>query len=168
MRTVINAPGIDGSSDAHWQTIWERADPRFKRFHPSSWVEPELADWTRALERAVDEADGTVVLVAHSLGCLLVSHCTAYLQSRVAGAFLVSVPDPDSPRFPALGRAFRPISVQKLPFPSLIVASENDPYGTLEYSTRRALGHINEESGLGGWPQGRALFDAFCTSVLLD
>jgi predicted alpha/beta hydrolase family esterase len=60
-----------------------------------------------------------------------------------------------------------------LRFPSLIIASTNDPYGALEATQRRAgdwqsglvvagaLGHINASSGLGDWPQGRALLEAF-------
>jgi len=60
-----------------------------------------------------------------------------------------------------------------LRFASLIIASTNDPYGTLEVTQRQArdwrsglivagaFGHINAASGLGDWPQGRALLDAF-------
>ncbi len=54
-----------------------------------------------------------------------------------------------------------------------IVASSNDPYGTLDHARRRAaqwgagfielgaLGHINGSSGLGDWPDGLNLLAAF-------
>lgn len=59
--------------------------------------------------------------------------------------------------------------MQRLPFESIIVASSNDPYGSIEFSERCAsawggrlvnigeAGHINSSSGLGAWPEGHAL-----------
>jgi predicted alpha/beta hydrolase family esterase len=59
------------------------------------------------------------------------------------------------------------------PFPVLMVASVDDPYGTPTYAAARAaawgaelvqagaLGHINGSSGLGDWPWGRALLSEF-------
>ncbi|WP_419866821.1 RBBP9/YdeN family alpha/beta hydrolase [Altericroceibacterium endophyticum] len=64
-----------------------------------------------------------------------------------------------------------------LRFPSLIVASENDPYATVDYSERRAgqwgsrlialgpLGHINAISNLGGWPEGRDILKSFRAEI---
>jgi predicted alpha/beta hydrolase family esterase len=54
-----------------------------------------------------------------------------------------------------------------LPFPSLVVGSVDDPYATVDFArglaadwgsdfvVAGALGHINADSGLGDWPQGR-------------
>jgi predicted alpha/beta hydrolase family esterase len=54
-----------------------------------------------------------------------------------------------------------------MPFESLVVASTNDPFGSLEAQANLAAawgaelqsigarGHINADSGLGNWPQGR-------------
>jgi predicted alpha/beta hydrolase family esterase len=117
------------------------------------------------------------VLVAHSLACLLVIHWAMQSRLRIAGAFLVSVPDPDGPEFPSAAASFRAIPEDPLPFPSLIVASTDDPYGTLAYVRRRsaqwrtglviagALGHINASSGLADWAQGRGLLEAFCAGL---
>jgi len=177
MRKMITLPGIGGSSDTHWQTAWERADSRFSRFTPMSWDQPDLGDWTSALERAVSACDQPPVLVAHSLACLLVAHAAAELSCKVAGAFLVSVPNPNGPEFPSAAAPFRAVPAKALPFPSLMIASTNDPYGTMEYMRQRSreweaglvaageLGHINASSGLGAWPQGRALLDAFCAGL---
>lgn len=174
MFRFVTLPGIGGSSDDHWQSHWERMDNRFGRFSPSDWEEPELDDWLASLEKAVRASPGPVVLVAHSLACLLVVHAAEKLKSRIAGAFLVAVPDPDSVAFPAEAASFRDVPALELPFPALIVASTDDPFGTTAHARRRAerwgaslviagqLGHINAASGLAQWPAGRALLDSFC------
>lgn len=60
-----------------------------------------------------------------------------------------------------------------LPFLSLVIASSDDPFGSLDYARTKAdawgsefmgigaRGHINEKSGLGEWPEGRAALAAF-------
>lgn len=173
MVTII-LPGIGGSGEAHWQTIWEQADPSMVRFRPTSWDTPDLTDWMRALDQAIAETNEPPLLVAHSLGCLLVAHWAAS-KGRVAvrGAFLVAVPDPNGPAFPRAAPSFRDLPGEPLPFPSLVVASRDDPYATLDYDKEQAAqwgagfvdvglhGHINEASGLGEWPTGVGLLEAF-------
>lgn len=177
MKTFITLPGVGGSGNAHWQSLWERADERFKRFEPSSWDKPELSNWIDAVDTALMVTKTNPVLVAHSLSCLLVAHWARRSMRSVAGAFLVSVPDPAGHKFPADAASFRDVPTAPLPFPALIVASTNDPYGTIAYSRSRAdawgaglvevgaLGHINESSGLGDWAQGRQLLEAFSASL---
>lgn len=58
---------------------------------------------------------------------------------------------------------------QRLPFPSLLLASRNDAYCSFERAQhwahawgstlvdQGAVGHINSASGLGDWPAGHAL-----------
>ena len=60
-----------------------------------------------------------------------------------------------------------------LPFPSLVVGSVDDPYGSVLYARTRAKawgagfveaaarGHINAASGIGAWVEGIHLFAAF-------
>jgi hypothetical protein len=177
MHTFITLPGIGGSGDDHWQSHWERTSERFKRFTPPSWKKPELSSWIDAVDKALLTAKVRPVLVAHSLACLLVAHWAARSTKSVAGAFLVSVPDPMGSKFPADAASFGNAPVIPLPFPTLIVASTNDPYGTIAYSRSRAkmwctglvevgaLGHINGASGVGDWLHGRQLLEAFCTGL---
>jgi predicted alpha/beta hydrolase family esterase len=130
-----------------------------------------LADWRDTLERSVTAAREPVVLVAHSLGALLVAH---WAQSgsveRVKAALLVAPPDVESPeRVPEIIRHFAPVPRARLPFPSIVVASRNDEYACIECAHELAeawgsrfvdvgeRGHINAESNLGAWPEGRAL-----------
>ena len=51
--TFLSLPGLHGSGAAHWQSHWERSDPRFRRVEQASWSRPELGDWAVALDRAV-------------------------------------------------------------------------------------------------------------------
>jgi predicted alpha/beta hydrolase family esterase len=175
--TLINLPGIGGSGEQHWQTIWELSDPRIVRFKPASWDQPELIDWIKALEAAVRASVEPPVLVAHSLACLLVAHWSATSRSSIAGAFLVCVPDPLGAQFPIEAASFRGVPPTPLRFPSLVVASSNDPYSAIDVVRQRAhqwhagllevgaAGHINAASDLGDWALGRMLLEAFCAGT---
>ena len=129
------------------------------------------------LDRAVGAAPKPPLLVAHSLACLLVAHWQQASTAPVAGAFLVAVPNPQSEAFPVEAASFADPPPSKFRFPSLIIASVNDTYGTIGYARGKAsqwgsgivevgqLGHINEASGLGDWPQGKALLAAFAAGI---
>src|SRR5690242_2631469 len=114
MLRFVTLPGIGGSCEDHWQSHWERADDRFGRFSPRDWDDPDLGDWLAALRKAVTASPGPVVLVAHGLACLLVVHAAQRLRSRITGAFLVAVPDPDSVAFPAEAASFRDVPIVHL------------------------------------------------------
>jgi predicted alpha/beta hydrolase family esterase len=148
-------------------------DPAFRRVEQRDWGYPDRADWTGVLSRTIAEYPGDIVLVAHSLACLLVSHwCQVSLarsQGRVRAALLVAPVDPAGPAFPQTATGFAPVPMTPLPFPSLVVASTNDPYGSVAWSMAAAQawgsrceiigakGHINAESELGDWPEGMGL-----------
>jgi len=161
---TIVVPGIDGSGPGHWQTLLEAGDPGATRLGPSSWTSPDLTDWVAALSAAVGRAEVAPVLVAHSLGALLVAHWAAKSPARVAGALLVAVPDPGAPSFPAAAATFRDPPRSPLPFPSIVVASTNDPYDPSHaargyaaawgsrYVDLGEAGHINPDAGYGSWP----------------
>jgi len=166
-------PGLGGSGPAHWQTRWESCLPACARVHQSSWDRPELEAWLVEVDRALEGAVGPVVLVAHSLACVLVAHgARRPAWSRVAAALLVAPADVDSQAHtPPETRGFAPVPVQRLPFPSIVVASHDDPYVAFERARHFAerwgaelvdvgtLGHINADSGLGEWGEGRDLLE---------
>lgn len=175
MRFVM-VPGIDGSGDDHWQTLWEDAlGDAAVRLEPSSWSEPDMADWCDALDRCVP-ADRPSLLIAHSLGCLAVAHWSTRGGAGVRGArgiVLVAPPDSTGPGFPAVAGTFMGLAADPLPVPGLVIASDDDPYATPR-ATRQlasgwgvplvsvgAAGHLNSASGLGAWPAGWALVTAF-------
>jgi uncharacterized protein len=167
MTRIITLPGIGNSGPDHWQSRWEKKCPDMVRFKPESWDEPEIDNWLDALETVVRMVGPTGILVAHSLSCLLVAHWSKRSSLRIAGAFLVAVPDPSTPAFPAEAASFAPTPAARLGFPSMILASSNDPYASIAYARQCArqwgsalvevgpLGHANVASGIGDWPRGR-------------
>ncbi|MBB4571246.1 RBBP9/YdeN family alpha/beta hydrolase [Rhizobium leucaenae] len=177
MSDIIVLPGLGGSGEGHWQTLWERQTPEMRRFLPASWDRPELADWLAALDREISDSKTPPVLVVHSLACQLVAHWAASAPARILGAFLVSAPDPTGDVYLTDAPSFANPPRQRLPFPSLLIASTNDPFGSFAYATESAavwgselinagaLGHINAHSEIGDWPKGRALFDRFRTEL---
>lgn len=167
-RTLL-IPGIGNSEPEHWQSLWEMRDHSCQRLQPGDWDRPVRSDWCAALEEAVSRMERNAVLVAHSLGCLAVVHWANSTNLEIGGALLVAVPDPDSSVFPKDAIGFSPVPLLPLKFPSIVVASTNDRYGTIRYTSRLAdlwgsrlvnigpAGHIGSESGLGDWPFGFAL-----------
>ncbi|MER5635441.1 alpha/beta hydrolase [Kitasatospora sp. NPDC002227] len=165
---VLILPGYQNSGPEHWQSHWERADSSLRRVRQADWDAPRLADWVAELDNAVAAADGPVVLVAHSLGCVTVAHWAARHLGRVRGALLVAPADIDTADVPELVN-FRPVPLAPLPFPTVVVASTDDPWCSLERSREFAAawgarlevagahGHLNSDSGLGDWPFGRKL-----------
>ncbi|MDL2401539.1 RBBP9/YdeN family alpha/beta hydrolase [Rhizobium mayense] len=173
MSDIITLPGLGGSGEGHWQTLWERRDSQMRRFQPASWNKPELADWIAALDREISRAKTPPILVAHSLACQLVAHWAASTAARILGAFLVAAPDPTGEVYLAEAPSFANPPRRRLSFPSLLVASTDDPFGSFDYAKESAavwgsklidvgaLGHINANSGIGEWPEGYALFGDF-------
>lgn len=182
---VVILPGIGGSGPKHWQSLWEdqwRVSARpFLRMMPADWDHPDLDDWIMALDAALAQIPAPPVLVAHSLSCLLVVHWAARQQNTalraIKGVFMVAPPNPASAQFPVEAAGFASVPQHELPFPTLLVGSENDPYAHPEHMARcarnwqaglvmaGALGHINEASNIGDWPQGQALLTAFGTGL---
>jgi uncharacterized protein len=175
MQEFLVLPGYGGSGPLHWQTLWEADHPSFRRVDQKDWDHPVRQEWVETLDRAVAIAKGDVVLVAHSLACLLVVHWAAasapQIRSKVKAALLVGPVDPARPEFPKDAVGFSPLPTSPLPFRSLVVASTNDPYASVEYCLDRSQGwgsrfevigpkgHINAASGLGAWAEGRALLE---------
>ena len=177
-RQLIMLPGIYDSGPNHWQTRWQQVDPQITRFEPGDWDQPRLDDWLPALSRAVSAtAPDSPVLIAHSLACLLVPIWAATAALPVAGAVLVAPIDPDQPAYPDEAAEFRDFPRRPLPFPTLVVSSLDDHYATTDWSSHfaqdlgarvvvaGALGHINADSGLADWQQGRDLVTAFCAGL---
>lgn len=163
-------PGIGNSDHAHWQTLWEAANPGFVRVQQRDWNKPVCDEWVNMLKEAVEKIGDSPVLVAHSLGCLCVAHWAKRTSFKVKGALLVAPPDPKEAGFPSEATDFSPVPLHPFAFPSIVVASSNDPYGSLAFARSCAkawgsrfvnigpVGHINSESGLGNWPEGLTLY----------
>ena len=178
--SVLVIPGWNGSGAGHWQTIWEQKYPRFQRVEQRNWTRPSREDWIARIDVDLHRAESPTFLVAHSLGCLAVAHWAATAgkkTDRVEGAFLVAPPWlTENDRCPAQLADFLPMPLRRLPFPSLFVASEDDPYLPIEVAARLASawgsrfvdvgrqGHINVASGHGPWEIGEELLRDFIAS----
>jgi predicted alpha/beta hydrolase family esterase len=171
---VIVVPGLHNSGPDHWQSRWEQQRDDCQRAELGLWDAPQRELWVERLDSAVTRAGGPVVLAAHSLGCLTVAWWAAARPAAdkwVRGALLVAPPMADPVKLDGLLASFAPMPLGQLPFPSVLVASRDDPYMTFAQAGDVArlwgarlvdqgfCGHINAQSGLGDWPEGQALLD---------
>lgn len=176
---ILLVPGLEGSGPRHWQRRWEQDMDNARIVELGSWDKPHRNTWINRLNLAIHRAGRPVVIVAHSLGCVLTAWWAKFEQpswsAPVIGAMLVAPPEVDF--FPRDERltAFAPTPADALPFPSLLVASRDDPWMGFETSKGLArrwgstlvdaghAGHINADSDLGSWEDGKRLL-----SSLLD
>ncbi len=178
---ILIVPGYTNSGPDHWQSRWQAKLSTARRVEQAEWAKPVRADWTARLIEAVDEAERPVVVVAHSLGVATVVQAAAHFGDKVAGAFLVAAPDVANPKIrPRHLMTFGPYPRDPLPFPSIVVASRNDPYCAFEVAEDIAgawgslfvdageAGHINAASGYGPWPEGSLAFARFMARLPAD
>ena len=106
----------------------------------------------------------------HWLSTMNCAHWAIRPGARTAGALLVAPADVDSPAHTADEvRNFSPVPLAPLPFPSIVVASTDDPFVTPARAaafagawgsrlvTFERAGHLNADAGFGPWPEGRRL-----------
>lgn len=165
-------PGWQGSPAEHWQSHWQRSLPNGARVEQRDWDTPRRDDWSAALSAAVAADPRPAILIAHSLGCITVAHwaqrAPVELLRRVRGALLVAPADVERPGCPEPLQGFAPIPRDLLPFPSLLVGSDNDAAASAvraielarQWGSEAAIlagaGHINVKSGHRHWEQGFA------------
>lgn len=179
MTPVLLLPGWQNSGDGHWQTLWETyfGDQRVQQH---DWLTPRRGDWMAQLDEALLARPAhQVLLAAHSLGCHLVAAWAAHSQhtARVAGALLVAPPDTEQADWPAVLPSWRTPVLQRLPFEAVLLSSSNDPFDRSGRAASLAAawgathvslgtrGHVNADSGLGLWPQGRAYLRSLCPNA---
>jgi hypothetical protein len=161
--SVLLVPGLGDSGPDHWQTLWGQDHPAYRRVRQRNWHQPEVGEWVEALDREIRRAPSPAILVGHSLGCITIAEWAKHYWADIRGALLVAPADTDRRPF------FDGVPLRPLPFPSILVASENDPHleperarlfarhwGSRLVNLGRA-GHINVESGFGLWPEGETL-----------
>ncbi len=169
--TYVYVAGLGNSGPGHWQYMWYARGADGVWVEHESWDVPVCDAWVADLDAVITATAGPKVIIAHSLGCPLVAAWAATCQDRsVIGALLVAVPDLHGPSAPATAAGFETLIYQPLRFPAVVVASDDDPYGSADHAaavadrTGAALvnigakGHINASSGLGDWPEGWDVF----------
>lgn len=167
MVNYLIVPGLGGSGEKHWQTWLENTQSNFRRIEQRNWDEPDMDTWVETLNTVVSGYDEqTVVLVAHSLGCLTVSEWFRRYGKKVKGAMLVAPPEVPLVHKALNRRLFDQNPVVGLSFPSVVVASTTDQWSAIEniqqyadawgsyFVNIGAAGHINADSGHYEWKQG--------------
>ena len=170
MPTKLIIPGLNGSGEGHWQDYWLQDDPDAVLVSQRDWSRPDFAEWTAEIEKALARHPGSI-LVAHSIGAVIAAGiATRPSRHLVKGALFVA--PCDLLRVSSLhpgAVSVRGIPSETLPFPSLLVASRNDPYMPYEMAVQYAdalgsdlvdlgrAGHVNIASGYGRWKRGYRL-----------
>ncbi|WP_455475279.1 RBBP9/YdeN family alpha/beta hydrolase [Bartonella sp. B17] len=171
---ILIIPGYKGSDPDHWQTRWEQKLSTARRVKQAHWSKPIREEWVNEVSVAIAQAQKPVAIIAHSLGVPTAIHAIAQNSEKVSGAFFVAPPDVANEKIrPQHLKTFGPYRREKLPFPSVVVASRNDQF--CEFSVAEKLaddwgalfidagqsGHINVESGHGPWPEGLMILAHF-------
>ena len=175
---ILIIPGYLNSGPEHWQSRWEKKLSTARRVIQRDWAKPTRDEWAETIAREVLAATRPPVLVTHSLGGIAALHAAQQLREKIAGAFIVGPPSEQVIReMPAVDRAFLPVPRARLPFPAVIIGSNDDPYADLLFARRLAedlgarfidagaAGHINVDSGHGPWPEGSLAFAHFLAKL---
>lgn len=183
MRTseadILFVPGYPASASGHWLTRWEQKLSTGKPIEFENPDAPTLKAWISTLSEAVASATRPVFIVAHGLGVLAVAHAAPkFTDGRVKGAFLVApVLREAIDAQPEIDPAFARIPLDPLPFPSVLVASRNDPLAPFEESEDLSYawgsafvdageaGHLDAASEHGPWPEGLMRFAGFLSKL---
>lgn len=119
------------------------------RVEQDGWHTPTRRAWVQRLADTLLAQPGSVVIAAHSLGCITTVHLPPAASAHITGALLVAPADPERR--------------------GVLVASDNDPHCPVRLAGAHArawasdfvrlpsAGHVNVDSGHGDWPLGLAL-----------
>lgn len=165
---ILLIPGGGGSGPDHWQTFWARENAHMDTVVQSDWNGGSRQVWVDTLNLHIQASSQPTILVAHSLGCIVVHHWAQQFSGPIVGALLVAPADVEDEwaKDGALYQNFKPIPTSPLPFPSILVSSTNDPYLTTTRASALAaawgsdvhsvgpLGHIGSDRKLEQWEQG--------------
>ncbi|WP_175699826.1 RBBP9/YdeN family alpha/beta hydrolase [Burkholderia ambifaria] len=174
--TILIVPGLRDHVEDHWQTHLQRRLPNARAVAPLEADKLSRAARVAALDAALAAIAGPVMLVAHSAGVMIVAHWARQATRAIDGALLAAPADLDTPMpegYPtpdALdAHGWTPVPTQRLPFPSIVAASRNDPLARFERAEAFAagwgsklvdlgeVGHLNPASGYGEWHDAERL-----------
>jgi len=160
-------PGLGNSGPDHWQTFFEKSGDNYKRINQHEWDTPICSDWIANIDKVISEYNPQkVILIGHSLGCITIAHWAKQSKIKIKGALLVAPSDIETPVYTFPAKGFDPIPNEILPFKTIVVASENDPWVSIDRAKYFAnnwgskfisigdAGHINAQSGYGDWSPG--------------
>lgn len=168
-QQVLVLPGWQGNASSHWQRQWAKTYG-YQIIEQHDWIKPLRGDWLARLDDVIADIDGAIYLLAHCIGCFQVASWAAISKQagKVKGAMLVAPADVEAKPLCEILSSWKPIALAPLPFKSLLISSENDPFCSTErakifanswgsnWIKLDAKGHLNADSNLGAWPEGHA------------
>jgi predicted alpha/beta hydrolase family esterase len=169
---ILFIPGEPALDESHWLARWQGRLSTGRRLEVDHADAENPAVWIGKVARAVNEAERPVVLVAHGPGVTAAVHAAADFTAPVAGSFFVAPADPVSGQ-----NRFDPFPAGPLPFPSLLVASRDDPHCDFSRAEEFAsdwgslfidagnVGRLDVHSGHGPWPEGSMTFARFVSRL---
>ncbi|WP_092805942.1 RBBP9/YdeN family alpha/beta hydrolase [Rhodococcus globerulus] len=185
--TVVLVPGLRDHVEDHWQTHLEKKLDKVRSVPPLEHDKLSCAARVAALDAVLTDISGPVVLVAHSAGVMITAQWARCRNRPIADALLVTPPDFD---FPLPGpyptpeeleqNGWMPIPRQRLPFPSTVAASRNDPLAGYRRVAGLAegwgsqlldlgeVGHLNPAAGYGYWPHAEELVQDMIENSMVD
>ena len=177
--TILLVPGLRDHVAEHWQTLLEAKLPNSRSVPPLEHDKLSRAARVAALDETLAGIDGPVILVAHSAGVMITAHWAQAHQRPIHGALLATPVDletPLPPGYPSMDalrdHQWLPVPQARLPFPSIVASSSNDPLCTAQRAAQLAtcwgsrlvdlgdVGHLNPAAGYGPWPMAEALIDS--------
>lgn len=177
--TILIVPGLRDHVAEHWQTLLEARLPNARSVPPLEHDKLSCAARVQALDESLAAIDGSVILVAHSAGVMITAHWARIYDRPIHGALLATPADLESPMPPGYPtvdtlreNGWLPMPRTRLPFPSILASSDNDPLCSKERAAELAglwgsrvvdlggVGHLNPAAGYGPWPMAEALIDS--------
>lgn len=168
--TVLFVPGLRDHVPEHWQTLLAAEIPDSVTVEPLTDGRLSRAARVKALDDALSQIEGDVMIAAHSAGALMVVNWALAPTRPIRGALLATpadVENPLPPGYPAFEdlrtNGWIPIPRAPLPFPAIVAASQNDPLAQFEKVAGLAhawgarlhdageVGHLNPAAGFGRW-----------------
>jgi predicted alpha/beta hydrolase family esterase len=182
LPTVLIVPGLRDHVGAHWQTLLaadlEARGCKVRTVPPMGRADLDCATKVAAIEREAQAVEGPLLIVAHSGGVVMLAHWARQTRRAVIGALLAAPPDFERPMpegYPTVAQldasGWLPVPRERLPFPSIVAASRNDPLADYERVAEMArdwgsrlvdlgeVGHLNPASGFGPWPRAEQFIE---------
>lgn len=176
--TVLIVPGLRDHVPTHWQTLLADRLPRVRSVPPMGREDLDCAARVEAIEREAQAVEGPLLIVAHSGGVVMLAHWALQTRRPVLGALLAAPPDFERPMpegYPTVEQldasGWLPVPRERLPFPSIVAGSRNDPLADYERVADMArdwgsrlvdlgeVGHLNPASGFGPWPRAEQFIE---------
>lgn len=177
--TILLVPGLRDHVADHWQTLLEAKLPDARSVPPLEHDKLSRAARVAALDDAIADIDGPVILVAHSAGVMITAHWAQTRCRPIHGALLATPADLETPLPPGypsmdtlLDHGWLPAPRARLPFPSILAASNSDALCSTQRAKQMAtrwgsrlvelgdVGHLNPLAGYGPWPMAETLIDS--------